>query len=63
MKKQTKIFWFKTFHIILWLGRNHCVLGSIEDLVYMRLPELEGAMFVDEIDNGMHDMGRWAVFG
>ena len=29
----------------------------------MRLPELEGAMFVDEIDNGMHDMGRWAVFG
>ena len=22
--------------------------------MYMRLPELEGAMFVDEIDNGMH---------
>ena len=30
MKNHTKILWFMTFHIKLWLLQNHCVLGSDE---------------------------------
>ena len=32
-------------------------------MVYMRVHELEAAMFDDEVKGGVHYMGRWAVCG
>ena len=29
-ENHTKIPWFVTFHVNLWLVQNHCVLGSIK---------------------------------
>ena len=37
--------------------------GGAKDLVHMRVFELEGAMFEDKIEDGLHYMGRWAVCG